>query len=122
MAKIAKLFWIHLSTPNFTFDAFGTSESNVKNLLKKAWKQHAKQTGAAADYIDFKDEVQVQEVEAGLVLRDGNALIDPKAVVPTCPTCGVENPIIAKGCTLCLAKKAHKKPHRRLWAHLSKTY
>ncbi len=45
-AKWTTLYRAWFETRNFTFEAYGTSERHVRELLAAAWAKHAKQSGA----------------------------------------------------------------------------
>ena len=62
-------------TPNFDFQVFGRDIAHCDHLLAAAWKMHAKQTGADPAYLEeCRDGVWYCEIEAGVALRDGEAL------------------------------------------------
>ena len=71
MNEAQTLTWARFVTPNFTFDAFAPDEAEARAMLYRAWSSHARKTGADAAYLlRHEDDVEIQVVRAGTVLRD----------------------------------------------------
>lgn len=64
-----------LSTGNFNFLAAGESEEHVCDILRMAWEEHVKQTGATDGWEDWQDAVNVYEIPIGGAIRDGRPII-----------------------------------------------
>lgn len=72
-------------TRNFTFEAFGTTRTQVVRLLKQAWLKHAREENADLAYFDWcggEDAVTFDTVELGVVLRDHETFLEPKVIRP----------------------------------------
>jgi len=67
-----------LETGSFTFHALASSQKEALSLMRRAWRKHRQQTGAAP-FSDFEDGLSFHAVELGTVLRDGSELIEGKA-------------------------------------------
>lgn len=64
-------------TPNWVFEAYGSTDTTALQHLRKAWKKHAEQTDAEHDYLERNiTEVQFTVIDVGLVFRDGQLLYD----------------------------------------------
>ena len=63
--KEYKTFWrAYFETPNFSFEAYGSTYNEALVTLFEGWKVHAKQTSAEIDYIEqYADDIDVYEVE-----------------------------------------------------------
>ena len=64
------MFWAHLETRNFRFDAFGDRESEALDALKRTWQKHARQYEATFSWVDLKDDVSIVFIRQGDGLRD----------------------------------------------------
>jgi len=67
-----------LETRNFIFEVYGETEEHCVDLLKEAWKEHAKHYDMPDSEIpqDFIDDLTFAEIEVGMVMRDGHVIYD----------------------------------------------
>lgn len=70
-----KIYVAYLQTPSYEFQAFGITEAETMQLMKKAWKKHMKETGATGGWQMFKDDVCVYEIEVGKCYRDKEEIV-----------------------------------------------
>jgi len=58
------IFYIaHLETQNFEFHAYAETPALARDLMEKAWKKHAKQTGAWLTWEEVAEWVTVHPME-----------------------------------------------------------
>ena len=70
------MMWIAtLETRHFSFMAAGNTEEHVRDVLRLAWKKHARETGATYTADEMIDDARIQRIEAGSCLRDGEQII-----------------------------------------------
>jgi GTP cyclohydrolase II len=66
-----QLIWARFETPNFTFDVFAPTQEKCWTLLERAWKRHAKQSGADPGYlVEYREDVEYITIQNGTVLMD----------------------------------------------------
>jgi len=67
------LYWAHLETSYFSFDAFGVTKKEALANMKRAWKVHSERTGAESwDEYHGDDETNVMRVAASECWLDGS--------------------------------------------------
>lgn len=67
-----RAFWhAHLSTSHFTFDAYGQTEAEARDALKRGIRVHVHQTDASPKYMrEALEDANVTRVEMGSCWRD----------------------------------------------------
>jgi uncharacterized protein YifE (UPF0438 family) len=65
------LYVAELETRNFHFLAVAKTEERARAEMRRAWKRHMRQTGAAMTWPEVSGDVNVRALPAGRVLRDG---------------------------------------------------
>lgn len=64
------IFYVaYLETQNFEFHAYATTAAEARNLMAKAWKKHAKQTGAWLTWEEVAEWVTVHPMEMNTAHR-----------------------------------------------------
>lgn len=63
-----------LETSHFSFAALGATADAAINALCLAWGRHQQQTGTAAPWIEFAEDVQILPMQIGTAYRDGQPL------------------------------------------------
>lgn len=63
-----------LSTSNFDFTALGTDQGHAERIMRGAWAEHRRQTGAWLTWADLADDVNYTEIHLGAALRDGSLI------------------------------------------------
>jgi hypothetical protein len=75
------MIWAQLETRNFTFDAFGKTREEARNVLETACFAHAKQYRVDAQYFldlindDDGANVRWTEFEVGRAYRDSQEIV-----------------------------------------------
>lgn len=73
--KLKFLWMAQFETPNFTFEAFGTTRDNAWKALKEGWDKHAREFDAEPDYLEkYAEDVNYKVVSSGGCFRDGEEL------------------------------------------------
>lgn len=60
-----------LETRHFTFEAYGEDGAQAMEAMRIGWLVHKDQTGATADWPEFEPDVELQEMDKGVMYRDG---------------------------------------------------
>lgn len=72
------MYWANLETRSFSFDTFGNSEDEARELMRQAWQEHKKDMGRDAQWLyewwELEDSVVVTFVRIGDALRDKEVL------------------------------------------------
>jgi len=63
------IYHASIDTPNYSFDAYGSTREEAQRALMEVWKRHCQQTGAEPTYITRRDLTTVG-VELGRGYRD----------------------------------------------------
>jgi len=60
-----RLWWAHLETRNYEFDAFGLTEAEALAELKAGWRRHRLQSGATMTWSELVEggDVNAMEIE-----------------------------------------------------------
>jgi hypothetical protein len=64
-----------VETRNFSFTAYGHTEREAKELLRKAWEKHQEQTEAWLTWDELQEDVFFLFVRFGDVFRDNDLFI-----------------------------------------------
>lgn len=75
---MSDIFRAELDTRHFSFEAYGTTEENARQLMVITLVRHAVQTGiSAADLIEaMRGSINVYRVAVGQGYRDREPLVD----------------------------------------------
>jgi hypothetical protein len=63
-----------LNTPSYSFMTVGATADEARDVMRRAWEQHAAETGANYTFDDLADEVQVLAAQPGAAYRDGEQM------------------------------------------------
>jgi hypothetical protein len=64
-------------TPSFRFESYGVSQAHALKVLKKGWREHAKQTEADPYYLKmYEEDIWYDKVRIGQCMRDEQVIFE----------------------------------------------
>lgn len=76
-----KLWWAHLDTANFSFDAFAESETGARAVMRGLLDEHVKQYGRQPYIINGTvDDIVTMEIRPGAAFRDYTEVAESEEV------------------------------------------
>lgn len=70
--KAGTLYVATMDTGRFKFMAAGTTEVEVMEVMRKAWAEHVRVTGASYEWEDVAEAMEIHAMTPGMALRDGS--------------------------------------------------